>query len=126
MAANKNRGEQDLTVNDQTFTLVLTLSDLEAIESDLQMGAMAVLVALREQKASVGQVRTILRRGFRRVEPRHKPEQVNVLLDQVPFTTQYSKALMLLAGALNMLDEQQDRDPEKEEIEESGDAKPPL
>ena len=111
--ANVNKGEMELTVNDSVYTLVLTLDDLEAIEETLSSGATELLNHLVEGKARSKDISTVLKRALRNVRPRLQPPEVEIVLKEIPFQSRYAAVTRLVAGALNLLDEQREQTEEQ-------------
>lgn len=117
--ANLNRGEYDVTINDVTYTLVLTLGDLEALEDSLTVGASELLTQLARGTARMKDINAIVRRGLLAVKPRLQKQEVDVILKDFafPFQDRYTAALRLLAGSMNMLDEQREEQKEDEDAQ---------
>ncbi len=105
--ANINRGEYEITVEGHPYTLVLTLNDLATLETSLQFGSEELWARLRDRKAWVGQVNAVLTRAFAHGTPQPLAKEVPLLLDQIPYTERRQAAMLLVAGALNYLNEQQ-------------------
>ena len=120
--ANYNRGEQDLTFEDHTYTLVLLNDDLAALEGNLNMGAEELFSSFRTQTARITHVNAILAKAFSRATSpltghRMVRKDIEALVPRIPYSVRRITASMLVAGALNYLNEQ---NPDPEEPEEEG------
>ena len=123
--ANINRGEYDLTVDEVTYTTVLTLNDVEELESTLDIGAQELYARVTAGTARASHIRAVLTRGLLRGRPRLEQKEIVTLLPRVPYPERRLAAMLLLAGALNDLKSQQPITPEEEPVPEAtGDKEP--
>lgn len=123
---NLNRGEYDLTVKDQTYTLSLTLDDLATLENNLDIGGEELWQQMRKGVGRVNHVNSVLSRAFSKAKPRLGKKEIEDLIPHIPYPERKMAALMLVAGALNYLNEQQPDDPEEQEETGEGATKDPL
>ena len=110
MSANVNRGEYELTVDDSTFTLVLTLDELEEIEQNLSCGLTELLIKLSQGVPRSKDISTVLRLAFRNVRPRIKPIEMELVFKRVPSKDRYIAVTRLLMGALGMTNAPEEED----------------
>lgn len=107
--ANQNRGEYDLTIEGTTYTLVLYATDVDELESKLGAGR-KLLAEIARSEATEAVQRQIVTRAFRRVHPPLTTEQIKRLYNIAPRNKVHQAAFYLMAGALNILNEQQEDD----------------
>lgn len=118
--ANLNRGEYELAVNDARYALALSLSDLEAIEDTLTVGLGELLTKLRMGTARSSDINKVIRLALARVRnPRLTKHDIEVVLMESTYDIRYIAAVRLLAGSLNMLEEQQETKSDDEDGQET-------
>lgn len=115
---NLKRGEYELFVNDASYTLVLSLGDLEAIEGQLSVGASELLTQLSSGRPRLSDINVILLRALTNVRPRLEKKEVNIVLKEIGFQDRYKAALRLVAGSMDMLEDQQGPEAKKDEEED--------
>ena len=124
--ANINRGEFDLTINDQTYTLVLTLDDLGNLETLLDVGAEELFDKIRTRTVRATHINAVLVRSFAKARPRLTRKEIDLLLPGISYVKRREAVGLLIAGALNFLNEQNAEEdtegqPEKKQQEEPTD-----
>lgn len=105
--ANLNRGEHDIVVDDVKYTLVLTLEDMENLESGLGIGSFDLLQRLMNMTAFASHIRAVLTRGFTKGKPRLALKDVPALINRISYNDRHTAALVLVGGALNQRTDQQ-------------------
>lgn len=111
--ANMNRGEYDLVVDGETHTLIYTLDDLANLETAQDIGADALFSQIRSGQGRIAHINAVILRGLIKGQPRITRKEAEDLLPKIPFTDRKLAAGMLIAGALNYLNEQQEAEEEE-------------
>jgi hypothetical protein len=90
------RGECEVTLGEEKFTLRLALGNLEELEAQIGVGIIALATRFTNGQASLRDARAIIRQGFAGANIRIKEERLTALIEKTGMGVIREAATLLL------------------------------